>query len=81
MPFGYTYTTVDGKIIALPDISYIDVLVSDTENGLKYYRVVQNNDSVVKVQHQDEILLKKDRRRLELKWDKYYNDRRFGSVN
>ena len=77
MPFGYTYTTVDGKIIALPDISYIDALVSDADNGLKYYRVVQQNDSVVIVQHEDEILLKKDRRRLELKWDKYFRGFRF----
>jgi hypothetical protein len=81
MSFGYTYTTVDGKIIGLPAISYIDALVSVADNGLKYYRVVQQNDSVVIVEHEDEILLKKDRRRLELKWDKYFSDMRRLGVN
>ncbi len=75
MPFGFTYTTVDGKIIGLPNISYIDALLSNAEDGSKYYRVVQQDDSFIKVEHEDEILLKKDRRRLELKWDSYLRDR------
>jgi hypothetical protein len=73
MPFGHTYTTVDGKIIGLSVISYIDALVSVADGGLNYYRVVQQNDSVIIVEHKDELLLKKDRRRLELKWDKHFN--------
>jgi hypothetical protein len=77
MPFGHTYTTVDGKIIGLPEISYIDALVSVADNGLNYYRVVQQNDSVIIVEHEDETLLKKDRRRIELKWDKHFNSRRY----
>lgn len=77
MPFGYTYTTIDGKIIGIPNISYIDALVSNAEDGVKYYRVVQQDDSVVRVEHEDEILLKKDRRRLELKWDGHFRDKQY----
>jgi len=77
MPYGYTYMTIDGKIIGLPDISYIDALLSHAENGSKYYRIVKHNDSVVIVEHADEILLKKDRRRLKSKWDKYFKYKRF----
>lgn len=77
MPFGFTYTTIDGKIIGIPSISYIDALVSNGDEGLKYYRVVLQNESVIKVEHEDEILLKKDRRRLELKWDSYFRDLKY----
>ena len=77
MPFGFTYTTIDGKIIGIPDISYIDALMSNAEEKLKYYKVVLQNGSVVTVEHEDEILLKKDRRRLELKWDGHFRNKQY----
>jgi hypothetical protein len=65
--FYTTYTTVDGKIIALPHISYIDA-IRDTENGLKQFKVIQLNGSEIIVEHEDEQELLKDWRKLAKKW-------------
>jgi hypothetical protein len=62
-----TYTTVDGKIIALPNISYIDA-IRDAENGLKQFKVVQLTGGEIIVEHKDEKVLLKEWRALEKKW-------------
>ena len=65
--FFTTYKTVDGKIIALPHISYIDA-IRDAENGLKQFKVVQLTGSEIIVEHEDEKVLLKEWRTLQKKW-------------
>lgn len=65
--FYTTYKTVDGKIIALPHISYIDA-IRDAENGLKQFKVVQLTGGEIIVEHEDEKVLLKEWRALEKKW-------------
>ena len=66
----YTYTTVDGKIIAFSSISYIDA-IRDAENGLKQFKIVQLTGSEIIVEHEDEKVLLKEWRKLEKKWAQY----------
>ena len=66
----YTYTTVDGKMIAFSSISYIDA-IRDAENGLKQFKIVQLTGSEIIVEHEDEKVLLKEWRKLEKKWAQY----------
>lgn len=69
MPGLIIYTTIDGKTISVRDIFYIDA-ISDAENGLNQYKIVQQNGDAITVAHENKEALKKDRRKLELTWEK-----------
>jgi hypothetical protein len=70
LPFFILYTTADDKIIPLRDIKYIDAIKS-LDDGTMQYKVFQKAGDFITVTHTDAEVLAKDRRKLELTWEKY----------
>ncbi|HRH49459.1 MAG TPA: hypothetical protein PLP23_11960 [Panacibacter sp.] len=63
------YNTADGKTIFIGYIHFIGP-IQTLEDGLNEYKIFFQDKSHISVVHADEAILIKDRRKLELAWEK-----------